>query len=123
MALRNAYQTSVIIALIMKRSNQTRARISTKTIKLASKRLALRSAFIRELTDCLVSNFDIVLVEINNGGFGLIKSSALDGAKSLTIKKLLNDKERNDLKQDVFDFDDAEFEVAPDPFEDDDHSS
>ena len=123
MALRNAYQTSVIIALIMKRSNQTRARISTKTIKLASKRLALRSSFIRELTDSLASNFDMVLVEISNGGFGLIKSSALDGAKSLTIKKLLDDKERNDLKKDVFDFDVAEFEVAPDPFEDDDHTA
>ncbi|GBR55782.1 hypothetical protein AA18889_0318 [Acetobacter senegalensis DSM 18889] len=120
MALRKPYNTAVIIALLMKRSGQTRARISAKTIKLAAKRTNLRTAFIKAVSDALSGYFDITLVEINNGGFGLIKSSALEGAKSITMKSLFTPDEKNKLRKMEFDFDAAEEEIMPDPFDFDD---
>lgn len=79
-----------MIALLQKRAEVKRARISGRTIRIISKRRTLRTAFLetlgRELDD-----LGIHMVELERGGFGIILVSALDGAPVILAKRYLKD--------------------------------
>ena len=84
----------MLIAFLLKKGGGTRGRISENTIRKLAKRRHLRLAFkeslIKELDD-----LGLLLVEIDRGGFGLQRHSALNGAPALTAKRYLAD----DLKK------------------------
>lgn len=94
--MRTAYQAAILLAVILNRSEQTRARVSAKTIKQLAIRTNLRSAFVVDLTVEL-AEFGWVLCELPSGGFGAIQSKALESAKAVTTKLLTDDERDGDL--------------------------
>ncbi len=97
MHLRTAEETAVIVAEIFRRSQQNRARVSARTIRLASGRISLRASFLERLEDALME-FRIGLAELETGGFGVYYTSALSSAKPITAKKLCSPDELRALK-------------------------
>jgi hypothetical protein len=106
-------QTAVLIAVMLKRSGQTRARISASTIKLVGIRKPLRTAFISDLRGQL-AEFGWELLELGSGGFGAVQISSLEAAKPVTAKRYLSDAELRALKLGRLAWDELEREVDPD---------
>lgn len=113
-----AYETALLLAVIVKRSGQARGRVSGKTLKILSRREVLRSAFINEVKLHLF-DFNLIMSEIKKGGYGLMKASALEGAKPLLAKNELSEEERIALKDQEVDYEALEDELAE---EEEDHS-
>ncbi len=95
--LRTAEETALVIAVIFKRSGQTRARMGANTIRLASGRAHLRGAFMTLLVDAL-AQYGVGIIELATGGFGLIQTKALEAAKSVTARKQLSEDEKERLR-------------------------
>ena len=91
---RTTEETAILVALLLKRSGQKRARLSESTIRVLSKRKTLRDAFKERLRSEL-DDIGIHLVQLERGGFGIIPINALDGAPAITARKYLGD----DLKK------------------------
>lgn len=82
MLLRTAHQTALLLAVLLKRSGQNRARVSNKTI-VEFRGGKLRSPFVVSLQrEC--EDLGVALIELARGGFGLLKISSLEGAKAVT---------------------------------------
>jgi hypothetical protein len=96
--MRTAKETAALLAVILNRSEQTRARISSKTIKLLGSRMNLRSAFVVEIVDAL-AEYDWILFELAAGGYGAVQAKALEAAKSVTARRMLTDEERRALRR------------------------
>lgn len=94
--MRTAYEAAVLLAVILNRSGQSRARISAKTIKKLAVRTNLRTAFVIDLTAEL-AEFGWVLCELSSGGYGVIQAKALEAARSMTTKLLTADERDGDL--------------------------
>lgn len=116
--MRTSRESALLLALLFKRSEKTRVRLSTVTVKKLSKRKHLRTAFIEKLTDQL-DDIGLVLIELERGGFGLIPASALNGAPSVTAKKYLIE-DLKKLRSGKLTFDDILNELAPEVDADDD---
>ena len=110
--MRTVDETALLIALLLKRSEQRRARLSENTIRRLSKRKHLRGAFI-EMLDMHLDALGIVLVELDRGGYGLIPSSVLDGAPAITAKKYLL-QDLGQLKSGLLSFDQIRDELDVD---------
>lgn len=91
---RSIEHTAILVAVLLKRADSKRARVSEKTIRVLSNRKTLRVAFVSELVAAL-DDLGVHMVELQRGGFGLIPISALDGAPAILAKNYLTD----DLKQ------------------------
>lgn len=91
---RTAEETAILVALLQKRADVKRARISEKTIRVLSKRRTLRTVFLETLGKEL-DDLGIHMVELERGGFGIIPVSALDGAPAILAKRYLTE----DLKK------------------------
>jgi hypothetical protein len=91
---RTIEETAILVALLLKRSGQKRARLSESTIRVLSKRKTLRDAFKERLRSEL-DDIGLHLVQLERGGFGILPINALDGAPAITAKKYLGD----DLKK------------------------
>ncbi len=87
---RTTEQTAVLLALLFKRANLKRARISEKTIRVLSKRRSLRAVFLQGLRAAL-DDFGLHMIELDRGGFGLIPVSALDGAQAILAKNYISE--------------------------------
>lgn len=92
--MRTEEETSVLLAVLFQRSGETRARISGKTIRKVSDRRLLRSAFINRLTQHL-DDRGLSFSELERGGYGLMRTSVLEGAKTITAKHYIS----TDLKK------------------------
>lgn len=112
MPLRTAEETATLIALIFERSGQARIRISQKTIKFLGYRYKLRSAFVVSVTEALSSYYDITMLELDTGAFGLIRTSSLEGAKAFTAKRMLEELLPDLRKGKALDFDAIEKEIS-----------
>ena len=86
--MRTAEDTALLVKLLLLRSDQKRARIREKTIRLLARRQRLKAGFVRELQDRM-DDAGLILVELSSGGYGLITSASLDGAPTVTAKKYL----------------------------------
>jgi hypothetical protein len=86
----SAEETALMIAVLLKRSEQRRARVSESTIRVLSRRRTLRDAF-KERLRAELDDIGIHLVELERGGFGVIPINALDGAPAITAKKFMPD--------------------------------
>lgn len=100
----------MLLALLLKRSEQTRARISEETIRKLSGRRHIRSAFVGMLLQHL-DDLGLNMSELGRGGYGLIKASVLEGAPAITAKKHLLDV-LSKLDQGKIDFDDVRSELS-----------
>ncbi|CAI8801901.1 Segregation and condensation protein B [Pseudomonas sp. IT-P74] len=89
--LRSADDTATLLALMFERSGQTRIRVSQKTIKFLGYRMKLRASFVLAVSEVLSNYYDITMIELDNGAFGLFRTSSLEGAKAFTAKRLLED--------------------------------
>jgi hypothetical protein len=85
---RSAEETAILVSALLKRSEQRRARVSDKTIRVLSNRRTLRDAF-KERLRAELDDIGIHLVQLERGGFGVIPINALDGAPAITAKKYL----------------------------------
>jgi hypothetical protein len=110
---RTPKQTAIILAVILRRSGLTRARVSTKTVRIASKRSMLRTAFVSELLKIMANDFDWIVWELSTGGYGAVQAKTLEAAKSVTMKRGLTDEERKALRRGTIDFDALEEEAIP----------
>lgn len=111
---RTVDETALLLAVILNRSAQSRARVSTKTLKLLARRTHLRSVFIVQLTTTLADRYDWILTELATGGYGAVQAKALEAAKPVTAKRYLTDDERKDLRQGTADLAALEDEVITD---------
>ena len=93
----SAQQAAILLAIILNRSGQPRARVSAKTIKFVGDRSHLRTAFLAQLVDAL-AEYSWTLSEIDSGGYAAIRTKALEAAKPVTAKRWLTDDERRALK-------------------------
>ncbi len=108
---RTAHQTAIGIAFILKRSGQSRARLSEKTIRRVSRRKRLRGAFVLDVTTSL-ADFGWSLCELGSGGYGVIQTKSLEAAKPVLASKFLDENERKALLRADFDFDEWESEAG-----------
>lgn len=115
--MRTAYETATLLAVILNRSEQNRARVSSKTVKLLANRQNLRSAFVVEVIAEL-AEFGWILFEIASGGFGAVQAKTLEAAKPVTAKRLLTDDERRALRRNAVDWATFEREAKPQQEED-----
>ena len=92
--MRSPEDTAVLVAVLFKRSGQKRARVSVKTIRRVSARERVHRAFV-DMVSGYLNDFGLTLVELDRGGYGLIPSSSLDGAPTITVKRFLSE----DLKK------------------------
>lgn len=95
---RTVEQSAQLVAVVLNRSAQSRARLSAKTIKLLARRSHLRSAFVVDLTTMLADRHEWIMFELASGGFGAVQSRALEAAKPVTAKRLFTERERRDLR-------------------------
>ncbi|MBI2218587.1 MAG: hypothetical protein HYU51_14960 [Candidatus Rokubacteria bacterium] len=107
--MRTAEETAILTALLLKRANEKRARVSTKTIRRLSQRRTIRRAFLDMLEQHL-DDLGVILIELDRGGYGLIAASTLDGARAVTAKKFLS-KELSALRDKAINFDRLRLEV------------
>jgi len=77
-------ETALLVALLLKRAQQKRARISVATLNLLSGRDRIRSPFIARVQEALSYDAGIMMQELNRGGFGLILTESLTGAPAIT---------------------------------------
>ncbi len=116
--MRTAEETAVLLAVMLKRSGETRARISGKTIRKISDRRHIRAAFINMLTQHL-DDLGLNMSELERGGYGLVRASVLEGAKTITAKNYLRE-DLKKLKKDKGHFKDVLKEIEDDLATDDD---
>lgn len=83
--MQTAEETAVLIAFMLRRTKQTRARLSETTIRVLAGRRQLRMVFLRDLRDYL-EDMGFGLHELDRGGFGVFQTSVLEGAKPCTAK-------------------------------------
>lgn len=96
-AMRTARETAILIAIIMKRSDQPRARVSAQTVKVLAQRERLRGAFLVELFAALV-DYGYITCELSSGGFGIIRTKTLEGAKAVTARQHFTQEELRGLR-------------------------
>lgn len=97
------------LAVLLKRTEKTRARVSEKTLRILSGRTTLRDSFVVSIRNAL-EDFGVVAVRLDRGGFALIATSALEGAPSALVKNLMPDfkKLSDDKLWNELDFPDGE---------------
>ena len=110
---RTVEQTALLLAIILNRSKQTRARISTKTIKALANRQQMRCMFITNLIDTLADRHDWILVELASGGFGAVLARTLEAARPVMTHKFLTEDENQGLQTGDIDWIYLEEEAFP----------
>ena len=89
-------RVAYLLALMLKRSNKTKGRISEKTLRIISGRQRLRGAFHINLYENL-ANLGLEIVELDRGGYAIYHRSILEGVPVLTAKNLIPLEERRSL--------------------------
>lgn len=84
----SAGRVALRLAILLKRTQKTRARISEKTFKILAERATLRDAFIVSTRNEL-EDLGVVSFRLERGGFALIAASALEGAPQALVKKIM----------------------------------
>ena len=76
---------ALLLALLLKRAEKTRARISDKTLRSVSGRVTIRDAFIADVRSWL-EEVGVMMVRLERGGYALVAISALEGAPPILGK-------------------------------------
>ena len=92
--LTTPHDTAVLLAVLLTRSGQSRARFSDKTLKLLGGRRHLhRSSFVKEVTEALAENHGWHMTPLTNGGYGAVRETVLMAGKTVTTRRLLEPEE------------------------------
>ena len=91
MAYPKADFVALNVAVLLKRSGKTRARISDKTIRLFSKRKKLHDVFRIDVRRAL-EDLGVMAIPLDRGGYAVIAGSALEGAPPITAKQYMSDR-------------------------------
>ncbi|MGD0958886.1 MAG: hypothetical protein ABSB19_03685 [Methylomonas sp.] len=102
--IRTSEETAVILAALLKKADATRARISDKTIKLVSGRKRLEGSF-RISLDADIAEYGYIIVKLESGSQAIVKISALESAKTITVKKMFSSDEIRALRNKTPDMD------------------
>ena len=97
--MNSAADTALLLFFLLDRSKCRRARVSDKTLKLLGRRKRLRSAFVVEVTENLAADYGLCMIELDSGGFGIIRARSLEAAKHITVKHLMTDDEQSCIKK------------------------
>jgi hypothetical protein len=73
-------ETLSLIAKLVEKNGESRGRISNKSICKISRRPRLRAKFIHDLI-VNANDYGLCMGELDAGGFGFIKTAALEGAR------------------------------------------
>jgi hypothetical protein len=120
---RTPQQTALLLAVILQRSGQNRARISKATIRLLANRdRNVRDALVDLVNDPL-GEYGWVLVPRDIGSYSAMRTKLLDAAKAVTAKRWLTAEERRELKNDTIDWSALETEVEEPAKEEDGEDS
>lgn len=112
--MNSADQTAVLIAIAFQRSKQNRTRLSHKSFLRVACRTRTTAAFTVDVMNH-IAEYGIVMVELDTGGYGLLYSRALCGARSIPASNFLTEEEidtpnmellRHELQYDRPDFTD-----------------
>lgn len=109
-----ATQAALLLAIMVTRSEQTRARVSAKTLKVISHRERLHSSFVQDVRDDLEVNYRLIMFEIDSGGYGIVAAKAVEAAKPLTAKKWISEVERSSIRNGIVDWERLEAEIPND---------
>jgi hypothetical protein len=120
--LRSTKDTAALLATLLKRSGQSRARVSALTIKNLATRKNLRIAFVADLFEEM-TEYSWILFELETGGYGAVQAKALEAAKSVTVKRYFTEKERKELMNGTLDIEEFYNEAAPDGDEEEEGQS
>jgi len=110
--MRSARDVALLIAVLFHRSGERRARVSNSTTRLLAGRRNLRAAFVMELSEVLATDFDLAMVELDTGGFGITPIKSLEGAKAITAKRLLSEAEVRALRRGSNNLDELRREIV-----------
>ena len=105
-------ETALLLALLFKRADANRARLSETTLRKLSGRSKLRSVFITDVRDQL-DDLGFAFLEIERG-FAMVPLAALNGAPAITAKKHLPEIAAKIDKGESIDFDEIEAELGLD---------
>lgn len=89
-------RVAYLLALLLKRSNKAKGRLSEKTLKIVSGRQRLRGAFHISLYENL-AELGLEIVELDRGGYAIFHRSILEGVPVLRAKDLIPREERKSL--------------------------
>ncbi len=89
-------RVAYLLALMLKRSNKTKGRMSKKTLKIVSGRKNLQAAFHINLYENLY-DLGLEMVELDRGGYALFYRSILEGVPVLKARDLIPREERKSL--------------------------
>lgn len=89
----SAKHVALLVAILLKRAEKTRARVSEKTIKNLAGRSTLRTAFTTDLRAWL-EDFGVLLVQLDRGGFALVAIASLEGAPTVLSKNYVLEERR-----------------------------
>ncbi|MHB8562409.1 MAG: hypothetical protein ACYDDA_00415 [Acidiferrobacteraceae bacterium] len=92
--MNSAADTALLLSVLLQRSKDRRARVSDKTFKLLGRRERLRSAFVVEVSENLAADFGLCMIELDAGGFGIVRAKSLEAAKTITVKRLMTPEEQ-----------------------------
>lgn len=107
---RTANETALLIILLFKESELNRIRISQKTLKFLARRKKLRTVFVTSVIGEL-AEYDIGMVELGSGAFGIFRYRSLESAKAATAARYLPRWIEAIKGKDTLDFDDIEEEI------------
>jgi hypothetical protein len=107
-----SYQTGLLLAVLFKRAEASRARLSETTVRKLSGRSNLRTVFISELRDAL-DDLGFAFFEIERG-FAMVPLAALNGAPPITAKRFMPDIAASIEKGKPIDFEKLERELGLD---------
>jgi hypothetical protein len=103
-------QTAILLVTILHASNQSRARLSSSTIKHLAGRAALKYGFFYPLVDEM-ADLDWTLVELASG-YAAIRTSTLEAAKAVTAKNWLSEDLKAARKKGKINFEALEKELS-----------
>lgn len=111
--MQNFQQTAILLAAMLTRTNQSRARVSETTLKTLAGKQHLRADFVVNVMEAM-ADLNWIMIELDSSGFGLITRRALEGAKPVRAQDSLTESELAAIKRGVFSLAKFEEEVRRD---------
>lgn len=84
MRIHGAQKTALLLAVFAKRNGTSRLRISEKTVETVAGRKKLNAQFVVKVMQW-IQEYGWTMVELSTGGYGLIRTDSLCGAKAVPL--------------------------------------
>jgi len=101
----SAEETAALVSLIVHRSGQSRVRVSTKTLKVLSRRERFQARFAEAVRYELEVDHRLIMFELDSGGYAIVTAKAGEAGKAVTGKNYLSEQERRNIRKGKVDWD------------------